>query len=258
VVLLVIVFLFPLINFVAANKTPGYVGIEKDDTYVWTLQANSRPLEDFLEDLGYTEDAAEDEADFVDDLEDLEAIRFTITDFEEEDEYGHFDGVEVSYEYYESKNYIGNKWKLKEDDEERIILQYDEDIYEEFVSIVGGLGLFVVFVATNVDWKGLAKETKDKWDDNYDGDADYKVVQEENGISTEFEWDDDDVDEHESVTLYTSTGVLEHYEWKYDGKLIIEMNLEMSFFTEYWFILLALAVVAIVLLVVIIVIPGRE
>ncbi len=256
VLLLVLIFLLPLINFVAASKTPGYVGINKDDTYVWLIHVNSKPLEGFYEDLGLSEDAVENLTEFIDDMEDIEAIRYTIIDFEKEDEYGHFDGVEVSYDYYESKNYVGNKWKLKEQDEETIIFQYDEDIYEELVDIFAGID--VAFVAINVDWKGLAKETKDNWDDNFDGDADYKVVQEENGLSTEFELDDDDVDIHESITLYTSTGVLKYYEWKYDGKLIIEMNLEMSFFTEYWFVLLVLAAVAVVIVVVVIVISGRK
>ncbi len=258
VLLLVLLFLFPLINFVAASKTPGYVGINKDDTYVWLLKANSKPLEGYYEDLGFPEDVAEDLAEHVDDMEDIEAIRYTITEFEEEDEYGHFDGVEVSYEYYESKNYIGNKWKLKEQDEETIIFQYDEDLYEELVSNISGIS--AVFVATNVNWYYVAKETKNEWEDDYDDDADYKVSEEENGLSTEFEWDDDDVDKHESITLYTSTGVLEYYEWKYDGKMIIEMNLEMSFFTEYWFVVLALAVAAVVLVVVMVVIVmhGRK
>ena len=256
VLLLVLLFLFPLINFVAASKTPGYVGINKDDTYVWLIQANSKPLEGYYEDLGASEDVAEDLAEHIDDMEDIEAIRYTITDFEEEEEFSHFDGVEVSYDYYESKNYVGNKWKLKEQDEETILFQYDEDLYEELVSILSGIS--VRFVATNVDWKGVAKETEDKWDDNYDGDADYNVNQEENGLSTEFEVDDDDVDEHESISLYTSDGVLKFYEWKYNGKMILEMNLEMSFFAEYWFILLVLGVVAVVIIVVVIVISGRK
>ena len=258
--LLVLLFLLPLINFAAASKTPGYVGINKDDTYVWLIQVNSKPLEGYYEDLGLSEDAAERQAEDIDDMEDIEAIRYTIRDFEEEDEYGHFDGVEVSYDYYESQNYAGNKWKLKEQDEETIIFQYDEDIYKELVSTFSGIGLLVVFVATNVNWYYVAKETKNDWEDDYDDDADYKVIEEENGLSTEFEWDDDDVDKHESITLYTSTGVLEYYEWKYDGKVIIEMNLEMSFFSEYWFVLLVLAVAAVVLVVVIfvIVMHGRK
>jgi len=256
VLLLVLLFLFPLINFVAASKTPGYVGINKNDTYVWLIQANSRPLEDYYEDLGLSEDLAEDLAEYIDDLEDIEAFRYIIKDFEEEEEFGHFDGVEVSYEYYESKNYVGNKWKLKEQDEETIIYQYHEDIYEDLVSPLGGIS--AIFIATNVDWYYVVKETKDEWEHDYDDDADYKVVQEENGLLTEFELDDDDVDKHESITFYTRAGVLEYYEWKYDGKTIIEMNLEMSFFTEYWFILLVLAVVAVVIIVVVIVIQGRK
>jgi len=258
VLLLVSIFLLPLINFAAASKTPGYVGINKDDTYVWLIKMNSKPLEGFYEDLGYSEEDAEDLAEFIDDMEDIEAIRYTITDFEEEDEYGDFDAVEVSYEYYESKNYVGNKWKLKEQDEETRIFQYDEDIYKQLV--FNSSGISVAFVATNVNWYYVAKETKNDWEDDYDDDADYKVIEEENGLSTEFEWDDDDVDKHESITLYTSTGVLKYYEWKYDGKVIIEMNLEMSFFSEYWFALLVLAVAAVVLVVVmvVIVIHGRK
>ena len=256
VLLLVLLFLFPLINFVAASKTPGYVGINKNDTYVWLIQANSRPLEDYYEDLGLSEDLAEDLAEYINDLEDIEAFRYIIKDFEEEEEIGHFDAVEVSYEYYESKNYVGNKWKLKEQDEETIIYQYHEDIYEDLVSPLGGIS--AIFIATNVDWYYVVKETKDEWEHDYDDDADYKVVQEENGLLTEFELDDDDVEKHESKTLYTSNGVLEYYEWRYNDKLIIEMNLEMSFFSEYWFILLVLAIVAVVIVVVLIVIQGRK
>ena len=66
------------------------------------------------------------------------------------------------------------------------------------------------------------------------------------------------MDKHESITFYTKAGVLEFYEWKYNGKLILEMNLEMSFITEYWFILLVLAIVAVVMVVVVIVIHGRK
>ena len=104
--------LLPLIDYAVAQTKPNYAGINEDQTYIWSTTFNKGPFEDFIEDLGFSEQYAENYTDWWFDLsewdEDVEAWKVYIIQIKDEKEmdYGNreIDYVPYLYNFYEKYN----------------------------------------------------------------------------------------------------------------------------------------------------------
>ncbi|MFX1453294.1 MAG: hypothetical protein ACFFCM_20840, partial [Promethearchaeota archaeon] len=69
--LLLLSLLIPFVSLAHAAEVPGYVGVKAGQTYVWDTEFDAGPYEDFLEDIGYTdeEDIEYEAWDYLEDLE---------------------------------------------------------------------------------------------------------------------------------------------------------------------------------------------
>jgi len=121
---LIISMLFmPMVSTVRAAK-PDYVGIDVNDVIIWTVTIDDDPLEDYLEDDGYSEAVIENYSDnFFDDDWDKDVIGWKVVILEIKDEKEkEYNGDDVDVVPYLCNFYI------KEEDED----------WEEEESNVGG------------------------------------------------------------------------------------------------------------------------
>jgi len=170
-----------------------------------------------------------------------------------------FDYLPYLYNFYDTEDRAANDWDDIEKNERGIIPEYDMDFYLD--NMAWTFGLFKWFVGTDTDWDELAGEFEDELEDyNEEGSADeetrfYFFNEEECGISTR--WDPEfpiEVEEHESISRYTREGILSYYEWTYGGEIIAQLELEGTFFHEYWWIFVVFAMVALLAIVIIVVV----
>lgn len=249
--------LLPLINYVVADDDkPSYCGINEGDNYIWKTEFDKDPLEDYYEDLGYSEAQAENLTNIIWGLdEDLEGWRIYILQIKDEKDFDYkndeIDYVPYLYNLYETEDWEEKDWDREEHNERGIIPEYDDDLY--LANTYWHMGLFKWFVDPKTDWDELADNLEEEFEDyNEEGDADdeeriYFFMEEECGISTEWETKETSkTEEFESESRYTREGVLLYYEFSYDGDTIIKIELEGAYFYENWWWILLISIIAIV------------
>src|SRR3972149_6411715 len=99
----------------------------------------------------------------------------------------------------------------------------------------------IPFIAKGVEWNHLASEIDDEFDEAVDAGAKklndgiqiyYKIKFGSSGIETE---------KFRTTSRYTSKGVLYYYEWTYHNEIIAKFELEQSFYSEFWVLLLIIS-----------------
>ncbi len=270
-------FLLPLVNFAVAQ--PSYVGIDEEDSYEWNTSFHKSPLEDYWIDLGYSVTYAENITDFffnaLDIDTDVDGWRVYITEIESEDDYSYagneIGGVHYIYNFYVRED--GGDWKRKEHNGRAEIMEYDIYLYLAFTW--ADMGFFPTwlnpldlkelfpfdmklwFTPTNTNWRRIA-DNVDYLYQHYHGDGEANTeyctsyfIQEDCGMSTSWNPEyNSQIEEFGSVVRYTSDGVLLHYEFTYDGRIIMEIDLEQSFLYENSWWLIPLIVIVIVLVII--------
>lgn len=247
----------PLIYSASAyDDKEWYVGINENDTYIYLITMDEGPYEDFLETLGFTDAAIDAIIDSMDLDEDYEAYKIYILKIKEEDKYSSYEGVQYYYNTYVTENRAGNDWELQGHNIRAIIFKYTDQkqLYKGSVNgeVYGPMGLISFFIGNDVNWKELANEVNDKFEDRYskrDGGA--KRIN--NGIFTFCKPDTFGItylEKFRSKSIYSSQGVLTYYEWSYDGDIIMKLELETALFVEYWLIILIIAGVAVVIVII--------
>ena len=267
VYLIMMILLLPLISFAAAAKKPGFVGINEGQYYIWKTDFDKDPFEEYLEDAGYTEAQIETQVDDLFDAnnwdEDDEGWKIYIIEIKDEMEFVYksdeVDYVPYLFNFYETEDLVANDWERKEHNLRAELVEYDKDYYMDNTGWSTGFSL--LFVDQKVDWDELADEIEDGMDTyNVEGDADdesrfYYYREVGCGISTEFEPEDtSDTEDFESVSRYNSNGVLIFYEWKYDGDIIAQIEIQYLFLYEYGSLILIIGAAVAGLIIVIIII----
>ena len=265
-------FLLPLVNFAVAQ--PSYVGINEGESYEWNTSFHKGPYEDYLVDFGFSEAYAENLTDFIFDSlgidTDIDGWRVYITEIQSKKEYnyagGEYDGVNYIYNFYERKE--GGDWEREEYNKRAVIMEYDLYLYLLNIDFEEGKGFFppgitpfdmkLWFTPTDTNWRRIASNIDYLYQQYYygDGEADteyctYFFIQEDCGMSTSMNSEyNSQMKEFGSVVRYTHEGVLLHYEWTYDGHIIMEIDLEGSFLRENSWWLIPLIVIIIVLVII--------
>lgn len=255
-------------NVSAAGK-PSYVGIEENDVLIWRVSIDEDPYEDYLEDSEFFTDGEID--DIIDSMfddywdEDVEGWKIVILEIRDEKEFeynwsGTEENDQVPYlcNFYITEDYEAKDWEEEDMNVRGGVAKYDKDFYAYRTSYV--MGLYYMVAANNINWKRVADEADEEFEDEWDGndqDAGARVAKnfyKENGIITYFNPDEDKYDDFEAISQYNDDGVQMYYEWSYDGDPIIILELEGEFFYEYWEIILGVAILGVVVVVIIVVI----
>jgi len=261
----------PMVSTVRAAK-PDYVGIDVNDVIIWTVTIDDDPLEDYLEDDGYSEAVIENYSDnFFDDDWDKDVIGWKVVILEIKDEKEkEYNGDDVDVVPYLFNFYIQEEdedWEEEESNVGGTIGNYagdGKDVYVDRVSLT--MGLFYWIAGNNINWKKLADEVDEEWEDDWDDDDEKasasveSSLYKDNGISTTFNPDEDDFEDFDSIAQFNDDGVLMYYEWNYDDDPIIILELEGRFFQENFLIILggAVAGVAVIILIVTLVISLKK
>ncbi|MFX0132070.1 MAG: hypothetical protein ACFFDN_00360 [Candidatus Hodarchaeota archaeon] len=263
-----IIILSPIMITVLAKEKPSYVGINENSAYIWKTEFDKDPVEDYYEDLGYSEAQAENRTEILFDLlgidDDIEGWRVYILKILDEKELD-FRGDEIDYtpylyNLYETDDWEEKDWKREEKNGRGTVYDYDSDLYLNMMFL--DCGLLKMFVDPNTDWDDLADEFEEALEDqNEEGSGDkeertFFFMEEECGISTNWEPKGPRrVEEFDSKTRYTREGVLLYYECEYDGDTIWKFELEYSYFHENWWwiflIVLGIGLLAIVIVIII-------
>jgi hypothetical protein len=261
--------------------TPGYVDIENNNVYEWETIYDEGPLKDYwedqLEDDGWSDSAIDAYTDQFKVDDELVGIKIAVLDVDDEETtpWGE-DGVRIIYNYYIKEE--GEEWDIKEKDETFAIWDYDDDVYDIFLFIFDWqdewdeddlewrLYLYLKgenpwFISTKVDWDEVEEEIEEYLEDDlrYD-DVDVDTDEDENRIEVELDYDDDDdVDERSYIVDYDNNGVLEYYEYSYDGEPIVIVQSQVAkakkFINEnmLWIIIGAIALVAIIIIIIVLI-----
>lgn len=261
--LLIIINLLIPYAFARAASLPNYVGIEEGDEIIWNTTFDAGPIEDWLEDLGFSQDYIDNYTDIMfDDESDEDVIqwKWVILDFREEkdDTYEHY---QINYIKYEMNAYIKEKgsdsdWKIEEKSDTGTIYRYRPEFYAD--RVFTDMGLFYGIAADNINWKSLEDELEEEWEEDYGDDADVSKVRSEGlgddfiGISTSYD-PGGASEEWSSKSTYNQYGVLQYYEWKYDGDIIFKFELQESFWTVYWWLILIIALIGVAVVVTLII-----
>jgi len=259
----------PMVSTVRAAK-PDYVGIDVNDVIIWTVTIDDDPLEDYLEDDGYSEAVIENYSDnFFDDDWDKDVIGWKVVILEIKDEKEkEYNGDDVDVVPYLCNFYIKEEdedWEEEESNVGGTIGNYagdGKDVYVDRVSLT--MGLFYWIAGNNINWKKLADEVDEEWEDDWDDDDEKasasveSSLYKDNGISTTFNPDEDDYEDFDTIAQFNDDGVLMYYEWNYDNDPIIILELEGRFFQENFLIILGGAVAGVVVVVLIIVLIKRK
>jgi len=256
--------------------TPGYVGIDNNDTFIYEVIYDEDVYEDYYEDMGeeygipesVVEQAIDDNINID---EDIVGIKIVILDVDDEEKtpWGE-DGVRIIYNYYEKEE--DDDWDLEEQDETWAIWDYDDEVYQSLWQFgfywdyddEGALQKLnsenAWFVSTNVDWDDIEEEIDDWYDDNHYDDYSVKTDKDNNRIEmSEDEDDDDEIEEWEYIIEYDDNGVLRYYEELYDGDTLVkverEWNEERRFILDnmLWIIIGAIAIVAIIIIIIVLI-----
>lgn len=251
-------FILPAISFTLAYR-PKYVGISENNTFIWQIEYNENNLERYYRHIGKAPGWIDENVDLD---EDDEAIKIVILDIgdKEKSTFG-ARGVKIIYNYYITENRIANDWKLEEKDETYAI--FDDDEVDFFANLIKtGFSLdedileteLPYFISNSMDWTKVKIYVEDYYQEY---DYDKFRISIENGEYDFIIYADysktDDVGDWEYIYKYTKDGVLWFYEWKYYGRTIIKVELELGLVQEfkYWFILGAIALASLVTIIII-------
>ena len=284
-ILLMWLLLLSLATFTPA-ATPGYVGIETNDSFTWNTTYDEDALEDMIEDSleedGYSDSYIENYVDLINVDEDAIKIKIVILDVddEEKDPWGE-DGVRIIYNYYIGYEDADEEWDLEQEDETWAIWDFDDEWYvsdvldfnwefdtddddpDDWDLYTHLKGENPWFVSTKTKWNEIEEELEDIYDDeNYD---DYSVKRSENGIKISNDKDDDDdFEEREWLYEYGDNGVLTHFQFSYDGDPIVIVQTQESQIRQFisenmiWIIIGAVGIVAVIVVVVILLFKRRK
>jgi len=256
--------------------TPGYVGIEANDTFIFEVIYDEDVYEDYYEDLGeefgipedLVEEAIDEEINIDEDIIGIKIVILDVDD-EEKDPWSE-DGVRIIYNYYEKEE--DDDWDLENQDETWAIWKYDEDLYED-LWVFGFFWDFddegairkldsenPWFVSTKIDWDDIEEEIEDYFDDENFDDYTVKKNKDINRIEMSYDDDDDDeIDEWEDIIEYDDNGVLRYYETLYDGDTLVkverEWNEERRFILDnlLWIIIGAIGIGAVIIVIIVLI-----
>ena len=279
VLLITSMLILPFINFATAASTPGYVGIEEGDEFIWDVSIDDNQWEDFLEDDGFSETFIDNYMDevFEDELDDdIIGWKITILKLEDEDEVD--DEKFVKYKFGLDTKEEDEDWEVEDYKDNNDIWKYDKDVYTEMMHgavILTALSiisreLIPFVVADNVKWGKIANGVDDELDDDFDGNDEsagaevttslYFFMQKENGISVFINFDEDDLEDITIIAQFNDNGILMYYNLAYDDDTVIELvlhGIQGRTVTEWWWTAVAISVAAVVIVIVIIVIKKR-
>lgn len=268
--------LLPFINFATAAPTPNYVGIEEGDEIIWDVYINPGQYQDYIEDLGFSEEFADNYTDelFDDELnDDVVGWKIKILELEEEDESHDEEFVEYKYKLYTREDEAD--WEVEDKKDDKDIWKFDDELYAEqmFIAIafaqIGIISseLIPFVVANNVKWGKTAEELDDELDKEFDKSDEsagaevatdmYFFTQKENGISIFANGDEDKYEDFTIVAQFNDDGILMYYNLAYDDDTIIELELQYRLVYIWWWAAVVVAVAAVVIVIVIIVIKRR-
>ncbi|TFG07292.1 MAG: zinc ribbon domain-containing protein [Promethearchaeota archaeon] len=235
--LVLILFISPLLHCVAVvAQKANYVGLEKNEEFIWDLKYDEEADLEFGNDIGFN-------TTIFNLNEDVKAWKQIITGIGNEDSYGGDKGVKYHVNQYKSKKRGGEngedyEWKMDVEDKQYIMTKYQPDnkhIRDYYVdcAIFGAL-----HVATNVDWRKLMKELQE--DFGREGEAKYN--KEANSIFIHI-WEDYKIlDEQRWETTdvfiecdYSENGILESYYFTHEDDTILSLSLRKSIWENYWF-----------------------
>ena len=280
-ILLMWLLLLSLATFTPA-ATPGYVGIQENDTFTFDVMYDEDVLEDYYEDyweeVGVPESLIDDwiEAN-IDVDEDIIGVRIVILDVddEEKDPWGE-DGVRIIYNFHENDEDKG--WDLEEQDETWAVWDYDEDVYVSLWNFGfwweydddGAIEKLesenAWFISTKIDWDDIEEELEEFYEDDADyEDVSVKIDKDNKRIVMELDEDeDDDVEKEGYIIQYDDNGVLMYYENSYDGDPIVIVETQESQIRQFisenmiWIILGAIGVVAVIIILVVVIFKRRK
>lgn len=263
---IILLFTLPFASFCSAQETEYYVGVRENDVYIYLTDFDKGPFEDFYTDYlignGTAEFTAEVIAEIRADLmfdsdtvnEDIEAWKIIILRIDDEEKkYYDEDGVQYFRNIYVSEDRTADDWDRESHDSASVIYKYDKGVYKDF-ALSWIATFFQFFVANDVDWNELADKIYDEYYDleEYNVIADADVDSLPDGLETSWEVNAQ-TEDLTSISRFTSQGVLKYYEWAYDGEIIMKLELELSFFVQYWvfiLIILGCAVIPVILLLI--------
>ena len=288
-ILLLWLLILPFISIALAAEKPDYVGINENDVIIWDTQFDQGPYENYLEDLyDWSDEVIEaylDANPICDGDTDEKVIAWKyviieIKDEKEEDlnddpffqnlEDDEYKVVPYLYNFYTMKE-NRDDWKKADLNEKGEIYKYDRDLYARFIEIFGpSRGLSALIISKGVNWDRVTREADEYFGHRYE-DAGASIPketvffffeQDANGVKTYIDLAEepginDDVGDFGSISIYTSDGILKHYEWTYDGDPIYMLDLRENFFVANWWIIAIVAAVAVVIIIVVVIIKKR-
>jgi hypothetical protein len=264
--------------------TPKYVGIEANDTYIYETTYDEDTLEDyiedFLEEVGFSESEIEDEIDLINMDEDAIKIKIVILDVDDDEKspWGE-DGVRIIYNYYIGYEDADEEWDLEKKDETWAIWDFDDEWYawnilffdwehdiddedpEDSDLYTHLRGENPWFVSTKTKWGEVEEELEDYYDDDEHFDkASVKTEKGKNGFQMTLDDDeDDDFEEVKYIYEYDDNGVLMYYERLYDGDTIVKVETLQRKVTQFiddnilWIVIGAIAIVAIIVVIIVLI-----
>ncbi len=271
-IFLITILIIPFISFATAAPIPDYVNINEGDELIWDVFIDDGEYEDYLTDLGYSDEFAENYTKYIFDDElddDIVGWKIKILEVEEEDEADDEKYVEYKYRHYIKEE--DEDWKVEDQKDDRDIWKYDKDVYTDLFyayTVAGSYGWYSgyaipLIVADNVKWGKVAEELDDEFDDDYDRDDEsagaetatsmYFFMQKENGISSFVNDDEDHLEDFTLIVQFTDNGILLYYNYAYDGDTIVEFELQYRMVYQWWWAAALIAVAAIIIIVIILI-----
>ncbi|TFG08346.1 MAG: hypothetical protein EU539_02620 [Promethearchaeota archaeon] len=260
----------------AYAATPGYVGIENNQSFIWNTTYDDDPFKDRIEDegeeYGDSEEEIEEDQDEIDMNEDLTQVKIVILDVDDEEKtpWGE-EGVRIIYNHYMKEE--GEDWELENKDETFAIWQFDNDFYysgffffswesefdeddlewERYQYIRGENPWFI---STKVDWREVKEQTVELYEDDLDYDeVKFKIYKDKIGFELTLDNDDDDeIEERKYISEYDDNGVLMYWEYQYDGDpaIIIEREFKFIYDNIIWIVLGIVGIIAVLVIIVIV------
>jgi hypothetical protein len=198
---------------------PDYVGINVDDEFIWSTDFDEDQARELYLDLGYND------TDFDIDDDDIEGVKLVILRIEDEDEHNSLDGAEVTFNYYETEQFISgsSEWSIEDRNEDLII--YDYTTETEVLDLYMDIAIWGAYFADkDTNWYTIASEWNDDLDD--EGEAEYNGN--EFKLTIEEFFYNLSQNEIEVTINFNNQGVLEYYHLEYDGDTVLKMTLESS------------------------------
>jgi len=219
--LLLISFLLFLVsvNFSVA-ATPSYVGINEGDEFEWALTWDKDVLKQFLTDIGQPPETGSDQFLQNEKLN----IKVKIIDISDEKYTDDLYYVEVKVQPY-----IGSV-QLEQTFVVWILKNETTDYMARMAALLSGAGEGVIaglFVPIGLDWEAIAKEFND-YIEPRSGDVDISVTAYSNGLKLvipAFTYEDKSLKAVEGEIRYNQNGVLEYAQAKYDGNVMMTVQM---------------------------------